>query len=109
MTFPSKVYSMISCYWNNEIFVVKSYILGLRMQKKKKIGTLEIYKVDYFGIKWYYNSFLWLVDSKPLIVLIFQTISRCWYLCSSNAITFSRKSGLIMSSAWLVRTSFSRK
>ena len=36
MTFPSKVYSMISCYWNNEIFVVKSYILGLRMQKKKK-------------------------------------------------------------------------
>lgn len=36
MTFPSKVYSMIKCYWNNEIFVVKSYILGLRMQKKKK-------------------------------------------------------------------------
>ena len=70
MTFPSKVYSMISCYWNNEIFVVKSYILGLRMQKKKKqIGTLEICKVDYFGIKWYYNSFLWLVDSKPLIGL----------------------------------------
>lgn len=36
MTFPSKLYSMITCYWNNEIFVVKSYILGLRMQKKKK-------------------------------------------------------------------------
>ena len=44
MTFPSKVYSMISCYWNNEIFVVKSYILGLRMQKKKKnwyVGDLQ--------------------------------------------------------------------
>ena len=51
MTFPSKVYSMIKCYWNNEIFVVKSYILGLRIQKKKKkIDTLEICKVDYFGI-----------------------------------------------------------